>query len=171
MMSAKFDPIPPCPHLEMICNRKFMQPYYIRASAFPLPPSPPRCRHHIWKPLSEMPFTRSTSHSFGARCPFEQVKMGWLSIDFFRPERVYGCPPFQKVITGIFLATSHHYNTKIAQVSSANQVLVHESARKSAQTRFGPNRPAADMEGYGEVNFGVIYADFGEFFWRIFEEF
>ena len=31
-------------------------------------------------------------------------------------------------------------------------------------TRFGPNRPAADMEGYGEFDFWVIYKEFGEFF-------
>ena len=41
-------------------------------------------------------------------------------------------------------------------------------------TRFGPNRPAADIEGNGEFDFLVIYEDFWrvtEDFWRIVEEF
>ena len=45
------------------------------------------------------------------------------------------------------------------------------------KTRFGPNRPAADMEGNGEFGFLVIYEDFwinfaivGEFV-KIFGEF
>ena len=42
------------------------------------------------------------------------------------------------------------------------------------KTRFGPNRPAADMEGNGEFHFWVIFRIFGDIlddFWRIFEEF
>ena len=42
-----------------------------------------------------------------------------------------------------------------------------------ATTRFGPNRPAADIEGNGEFDFWVIYEEylriFGEFV-RIFGE-
>ena len=42
------------------------------------------------------------------------------------------------------------------------------------KTRFGPNRPAADMEGNGEFDFWVIYEYFSricEDVWRFFEEF
>ena len=39
------------------------------------------------------------------------------------------------------------------------------------QTMFGPNRPAADMEGNGEFNLGGIFGDILENFWRFFEEF
>ena len=35
------------------------------------------------------------------------------------------------------------------------------------QTMFGPNRPAADMEGIGEFHFCLIYEDFR----RIYEDF
>ena len=44
----------------------------------------------------------------------------------------------------------------------------------AVETRFGPNRPAADMEGNVEFDFLVIYEDFWrvvEDFWRIVEEF
>ena len=37
----------------------------------------------------------------------------------------------------------------------------------SSETRFGPNRVAADMEGNGEFDFWEIYEDF----WQLFEEF
>ena len=42
------------------------------------------------------------------------------------------------------------------------------------QTRFGPNRPAADMELNGEFDFWMILRIFGDIledFWRIFEVF
>ena len=39
-----------------------------------------------------------------------------------------------------------------------------------SRTRFGPNRPAADMEGNGEYDFWVIYEEIIggiiEYFWR-----
>ena len=38
---------------------------------------------------------------------------------------------------------------------------------KTKPTRFGPNRPAAEMDGNGEFDFWVIYEEF----WRIFEKF
>ena len=45
---------------------------------------------------------------------------------------------------------------------------------KSKATRFGPNRPAAEMEGNGEFDFWIILRIFGDIledFWRSFEEF
>ena len=42
------------------------------------------------------------------------------------------------------------------------------------ETRFGPNRAAADMEGGGEFHFWVINEDFWRIFgddWRLFMEF
>ena len=49
------------------------------------------------------------------------------------------------------------------------------SAAIYLQTRFGPNRPAADMEGNGEFNFWVtslrIFGDILEDFWQILEKF
>ena len=41
-------------------------------------------------------------------------------------------------------------------------------SREFSETRFGPNRPAADMEGNG-MNFGRFMKKFGgtiEYFWR-----
>ena len=44
----------------------------------------------------------------------------------------------------------------------------------TSQTRFGPKRVAADMEGNGEFDFWRFLRIFGEFlgdFWKFFEEF
>ena len=52
--------------------------------------------------------------------------------------------------------------------------LVAQRLHECILTRFGPNRPAADMEGNGEFHFWVIFRIFGDIlddFWRIFEEF
>ena len=40
--------------------------------------------------------------------------------------------------------------------------------RNIFQTRYGPNRPAADMEGNGEFDFRVIFRDICEMFEDIF---
>ena len=51
----------------------------------------------------------------------------------------------------------------------------HQPKGTCNKTRFGPTRPAADMEGSGEYHFWVIFSRiFGDIlddFWRIFEEF
>ena len=52
----------------------------------------------------------------------------------------------------MFIACMHHHGIELQD-----------------RTRFGPNRPAADMEGNGEYDFWVIYEEFGriaEYFWR-----
>ena len=40
-----FEPLPPCPHLDLIYNIKFLQPHLLRPQVTPLPL---RCGLHIW---------------------------------------------------------------------------------------------------------------------------
>ena len=42
---------------------------------------------------------------------------------------------------------------------------------KFNKTRFGPTRPAADMEGNGEFHFWVIFEDFWRHCWRLLKNF
>ena len=57
----------------------------------------------------------------------------------------------------------HHY------FGCSNREFLYDTLVNISITRFGPNRPAADMEGNGEFNFCLIYEDFWRIFWEFLE--
>ena len=73
----------------------------------------------------------------------------------------------QKSVDHIWFTFIHLFPT-LKQKLGSIFILSASYGPKSFETRFGPNRPAADMEGYGEFHFWVIFGDIFEDFLEVF---
>ena len=108
-------------------------------------------------------------------------KVTWLWLDCFQNNPTDSClnnptdscqNNLQSVLQYQVIPTCN--NSLLRCTTVVTFTLTWDNECKEYKTRFGPNRPAADMEGNGEFDFLVIYEDFWrvfEDFWRICEEF